>query len=43
MVRWLLINSAGWSEGWLQQQLQYDLAQAELRRRSLQVRKLTAA
>jgi addiction module HigA family antidote len=31
------------SESWLQQQLQYDLAQAELKRRSLQVKKLAAA
>jgi antitoxin HigA-1 len=31
------------SESWLQQQLQYDLAQAELKRRSLRVRKLAAA
>jgi len=31
------------SESWLQQQLQYDLAQAERKRRSLQVRKLAAA
>jgi addiction module HigA family antidote len=31
------------SESWLQQQLQYDLARAELKRRSLQVKKLAAA
>jgi len=31
------------SESWLQQQLQYDLAQPELKRRSLQVKKLAAA
>jgi addiction module HigA family antidote len=31
------------SESWLQQQLHYDLAQAELKRRSLQVKKLAAA
>ena len=31
------------SESWLQQQLQYDLAQAELKRRSLRVKKLAAA
>ena len=31
------------SESWLQQQLQYDLAHAELKRRSLQVKKLAAA
>jgi len=31
------------SESWLQQQLQYDLAQAELRRCSLKVKKLAAA
>lgn len=31
------------SESWLQQQLQYDLAQAELKRPSLQVKKLAAA
>ena len=31
------------SESWLQQQLQYDLARAELKRRSLHVKKLAAA
>jgi addiction module HigA family antidote len=31
------------SESWLQQQLQYDLAQAELKRCSLRVKKLAAA
>ncbi|MBN2241823.1 MAG: HigA family addiction module antidote protein [Acidobacteria bacterium] len=31
------------SESWLQQQLQYDLAQAEQKRRSLRVKKLAAA
>ena len=31
------------SESWLQQQLQCDLAQAELKRRSLQVKKLAVA
>jgi antitoxin HigA-1 len=31
------------SESWLQQQLQYELAQAELKRRSLQVKRLAAA
>ena len=31
------------SDSWLQQQLQYDLAQAELKRHSLQVKKLAAA
>ncbi len=31
------------SESWLQQQLQYDLAQAELKRLSLRVKKLAAA
>jgi antitoxin HigA-1 len=31
------------AESWLRQQLQYDLAQAETKRRSLQVRKLAAA
>jgi addiction module HigA family antidote len=31
------------SESWLQQQLQYDLSRAELKRRSLQVKKLAAA
>jgi len=31
------------AESWLRQQLQYDLAQAEAKRHSLQVRKLAAA
>lgn len=31
------------AESWLRQQLQYDLARAETRRRSLRVRKLAAA
>jgi addiction module HigA family antidote len=31
------------AESWLRQQLQYDLAQAEAKRRTLQVRKLAAA
>ena len=31
------------AESWLRQQLQYDLAQAEAKRRSLQVKKLAAA
>jgi addiction module HigA family antidote len=31
------------AESWLRQQLQYDLAQAEAKRPSLQVRKLAAA
>jgi addiction module HigA family antidote len=31
------------AESWLRQQLQFDLAQAESRRRSLQVKKLAAA
>ena len=31
------------AESWLRQQLQYDLAQAEAKRRSLKVRKLAAA
>ncbi len=31
------------TESWLRQQLQYDLAQAEAKRRSLQVKKLAAA
>ncbi len=31
------------SESWLRQQLQYDLAQAEAKRRSLQVKRLAAA
>ena len=31
------------AESWLRQQLQYDLAQAETRRRTLKVKKLAAA
>ena len=31
------------AESWLRQQLQYDLAQAEAKRRSLQVKRLAAA
>jgi len=31
------------AESWLRQQVQYDLARAEAKRRSLQVKKLTAA
>jgi antitoxin HigA-1 len=31
------------AESWLRQQLQYDLAQAETKRKSLRVRKLSAA
>jgi addiction module HigA family antidote len=31
------------AESWLRQQLQYDLAQAEAKRRSLRVKKLAAA
>jgi addiction module HigA family antidote len=31
------------AESWLRQQLQYDLAQAEAKRRTLQVKKLAAA
>ena len=31
------------AESWLRQQLQYDLAQAETRRRSLRVKRLAAA
>jgi plasmid maintenance system antidote protein VapI len=31
------------AESWLRQQLQFDLAQAESRRQSLQVKKLAAA
>jgi addiction module HigA family antidote len=31
------------AESWLRQQLQYDLAQAEAKRRSLRVKKLTGA
>ena len=31
------------AESWLRQQLQFDLARAELRRRSLRVKKLAAA